>query len=348
MRYDFYKGGQYETFHPATAPRLFSSIRAVCLRLNWTFIMILTLTPNTTIDHTVFVSGFQMNRTIRATRSVFGMGGKPTDASWILGALGITSHAIGFAGGAIGQKVEDMLHSRQITTEFVQVEGESRINTVIVSEDGSGQSTITTSTLEVRPGHIDALLGIYKAALDKASCVVIGGSLPKGVTPDFYTTAIKTARARNIPVIFDAGEPNLSAGLAGQPTYIKPNQDELAGLVGAPVPDMASAYAAGRRILDQYGTAPIMTFGSEGALVVLPERAYHIPPLKIDVVSAAGAGDAVLAGLAASIERGQPIEEGLRLGFATATAVCLLPGTADCRPEDVEHFLPLIALIPYV
>ena len=101
--------------------------------------------------------------------------------------------------------------------------------------------------------------------------------------------------------------------------------------------DMATAYSAGKHILETYGTSPIMTFGGEGALAVLPGRAYRIPPLKIDVVSAAGAGDAVLAGLAASIERGQPIEDGLCLGMAAAAAVCLMPGTAECRKEDAER-----------
>jgi fructose-1-phosphate kinase PfkB-like protein len=51
--------------------------------------------------------------------------------------------------------------------------------------------------------------------------------------------------------------------------------------------------------------------------------------------------------LAAAFERGLSVEDGLRLGFAAATAVCLTPGTADCRKEDVQHFLPQIELIPY-
>lgn len=309
--------------------------------------MIVTLTPNTTLDQTVLIPSFQLNKTIRATSSLYGMAGKPTDASWILAKLGLPSLALGFAAGAIGQKVEMMLHSRNVTTDFVQVEGESRVNMVIVCEDGSGQSTITTSSLEVKPEHITALMSKYEAALDGASCVVLGGTLPKGVEPSFYTEAIQRARGRNIPVIFDAGEPNLSAGLAARPTYIKPNEDELAGLVGSPVRDLATAYTAGKQILETSGTSPIMTFGGEGALAVLPGRAYRIPSLKIEVVSAAGAGDAVLAGLAASIERGQPVEEGLRLGLAAASAVCLMPGTAECRLEDIEAFLPQIELIPY-
>jgi fructose-1-phosphate kinase PfkB-like protein len=83
-------------------------------------------------------------------------------------------------------------------------------------------------------------------------------------------------------------------------------------------------------------------------LALLPDRAYRIPPLQVEVINAAGAGDAIVTGLAASIERGQPIEEGLRLGFACATATLLCPGTAECRREDIEHFLNQIELIPYL
>jgi 1-phosphofructokinase family hexose kinase len=293
------------------------------------------------------IPALQENHTIRATGSFYSMGGKPTDASWILGEMGIPSHALGFAAGLVGQKVEAMLRARGVTPDFIQVGGETRINVVVIAEEVGSQTTITTSTLDVELEHLAALREKYVAALEGASCVVLGGTLPKAVLPAFYTEYIQLARERGVPTIFDAAEANLRAGLAARPTYIKPNQDELAQLTGKPVTTLGDAYRAGRSILEQFGTAPIMTFGSEGALAVLPERAYRIPPLNIEVVSAAGAGDAVLAGLAASIERGQPIEEGLKLGTAAAAAVCLMPGTADCRREDVERLLPQVVLIPY-
>ena len=71
--------------------------------------MIVTVTANTTLDQTLFVSAFQKNRTMRATDTVQSMGGKPTDASWILGELGIGSLALGFAAGTTGDRVESML-----------------------------------------------------------------------------------------------------------------------------------------------------------------------------------------------------------------------------------------------
>ncbi len=309
--------------------------------------MIVTVTANTTLDLTVFVPSFQKNRTMRAFQTVQSMGGKPTDASWILGEIGIPSLALGFAAGSLGQKVERLLHARNVTTDFIPVEGETRMNVVIVDAEDQTHTTITTSTLKVSPAQIEALLHKYAATLDRATCVVTGGTLPIGMDPSFYTRIIRAARDRNIPVIFDASEPNLRPGLVACPTYIKPNRDELSALMGYPIDSMDMAYQVGRQILAQYGTASIITFGSDGALAVLPDRAYRIPPLKVDVVSPAGSGDAVLAGLAAALDRQQPIEEGLRLGFAAATAVVLLPGTADCRREDVERFLPQIELIPY-
>jgi 1-phosphofructokinase family hexose kinase len=309
--------------------------------------MIVTVTPNTTLDQTLFVSAFQKGRTIRATQSVQSMGGKPTDASFILGELGLPSLALGFAAGAVGDRVETMLRARGVTTDFIRVGGESRLNVIIVDESDNTHTSITTSSLDVQPVHTVMLRQQFERALGEASCVVLGGTLPNGIPPKFYADLIRLARTRGLPVIFDASGPNLNAGLTGRPTFIKPNRDELAGLAGGPVESLEQAYRIGRMVLDRYDTAPIITLDDEGGLAVLPDRTYRIPAIPVEVVSAAGAGDAILAGLAAAFERGLSVEDGLRLGFAAATAVCLTPGTADCRKEDVQRFLPQIELIPY-
>lgn len=312
--------------------------------------MIVTVTANTTIDHNIFVPSMPMlasNRTIRATRSGYSMGGKPTDASWILGELGVTSLALGFCAGEMGERVKKMLHDRNVVTDFVQVGGDTRVNVVITNEDGSGSVTITTSSLIVENDHVTALQDRFLSALVRAKVVILGGTLPMGLRPEFYIDLITLAKRAGATVIFDAAEPNLSAGLSAQPDFIKPNTDELSALVGSPVHTVEEAYVAGRKIVEEYGTCPIITMGPAGGLAVLKDRAYYIPPLDINVVSAAGAGDAVLAGLAASLNRDESIEEGLRLGFAAAAAVCLMEGTADCRRADVMRLHPDVTLQPY-
>src|ERR1051325_6733476 len=139
--------------------------------------MILTLTPNTGFDYTLRVSSFQFNNTIRATDSAWGMGGKATDASWILGKLGISSRALGFAAGPNGIRMESMLRERGVETEFIWVEGETRLNTILMV-DGEGQSTITSPSLRVSTEYLSQFNAVYQKALEGASCVVMGGSLP--------------------------------------------------------------------------------------------------------------------------------------------------------------------------
>jgi 1-phosphofructokinase family hexose kinase len=228
------------------------------------------------------------------------------------------------------------------------VEGETRTNIVVISEQRKGQSTLISDGLLVRKKDMVAFKKQYAAALKKADCVLIGGTLPKGIEAAFYTSLVQQARKAGLPVVFDASGPGLKAGLAGQPTVAKPNLDEISELVGGPVTTIKQAYEHGRRLQKRYGTALIITLGGDGALAVLDDRSYHIPTLKINAVSTAGAGDAVLAGLAAALATGQPMEEGLRLGFAAAAAVCLTPATADCRRKDVERLLPEVKLIPYM
>ena len=309
--------------------------------------MIVSLTPNTTLDLTVFVTQLRPNTTIRATRTYHSMGGKPTDAAWILGRMGVASLALGLAAGAIGEKVKSMLEALGVTTDFIEVDGETRINTVIIDESSGEHTTITTASMSVTPAHVDALTERYAAALPKASVVITGGSLPPGMSPDFYAGAIELAREHGVPVIFDAAEPNLSAGLAARPSFIKPNEHELSALTGRDLNSVDALYAAGREIVERYGTQVVITMGADGALALLAGRSYRIPPIPIEVSSPAGAGDAVLAGLAHAVHHGESLEEGLRLGIAAATAVCLQPGTAAYDVRDMERLRPQVELLAY-
>lgn len=309
--------------------------------------MIISLTPNTTLDMTVFVPELATNTTIRASRTYHSMGGKPTDAAWILGRMGVGSLALGLAAGAVGEKVKSMLEALGVTTDFIEVDGETRINTVIMDESTGEHTTITTASMQVAPAHLAALRDRYLAALPSASVVITGGSLPPGMSPDFYADAIQLAREHDVPVIFDAAEPNLSAGLQARPTFIKPNEHELSALAGRKLANAAELHEAGRDILARYGTQVVITMGKDGALALLKDRSYRIPPIPVAVSSPAGAGDAVLAGLAHAIHHRTPLEAGLRLGIAAATAVCLQPGTAAYDVDDMERFLPRVELVPY-
>jgi len=162
--------------------------------------MIVTVTLNPAVDRTYFVRDFAWNRTIRASQSVVGMGGKATDASWVLGELGYASLTLGFAAGATGRLMEKMLRQRGCMTDFVRVEGETRTNIVIVSGGGNGQSTLAEPGLQIDSRHIEKFRRKFSSALKKASCFLIGGSLPPGLDASIYTELVKRARQAGLPV----------------------------------------------------------------------------------------------------------------------------------------------------
>ena len=307
--------------------------------------MIITLTPNTGIDFTLQLSSFQLNRTIRAINSAWGMGGKATDASWILGRLGVPNRALGFAAGPNGSRMEKMLRERGVETDFVWVDGETRLNTVIVVS-GAGQSTITSSSLNIFPEHLTEFTVRYQKALEVASCVVMGGSLPIGVPLEFYAAAIVEAHAHNVPVIFDSSGPPLIAGVKSRPELIKPNVAELSDLLGYIPASQEEAEQASRKLHEEFGTNVVLTRGAEGAIAVFENGAYFVHPISVPVLSSAGAGDGVLAGMALAYERGESLEYGLQHGFALAGAVLQTLATADFRIEDYEELLPQICITP--
>jgi len=246
--------------------------------------MILTVTLNPALDRTYLIKDFAWNRTIRAGQAVPGMGGKGTDASWILGELGYPSRAMGFAGGNAGRIMAKLLRLRGCRTDFVWLQGETRINIVIIGQDGRGQTTLTEPGLTVGPTDLERLRRKYRRALKTSSCVVIGGTIPPGADASIYTDLVLEARRAGLPVVFDASGPGLKAGMEGRPTIAKPNIDEIAELYGSPVSGIEQAYRAGKEIQQRYGAMLVVTLGKEGALFwpAWPRLCPRLSPSKTD------------------------------------------------------------------
>jgi 1-phosphofructokinase family hexose kinase len=308
--------------------------------------MILTVTLNTGLDHTLFLDSLRLGYTQKVRSSMISMAGKPADASWVLSTLGIPNLATGFAAGELGKQMESMLRKRGAQTDFLWVGGESRLNTVIVVAGDSQQTTLTTETLQITPADVTAFHQKLEKLLPQVDAMIVGGSIPRQLDPEIYREIVAAAATRGVPVVLDASGANLACGLAGHPTVIKPNQQELEGFVGHPLLQPADVLRAARELHTHHNVAVVATLGKDGAFAVLDEGDYYIPALDVPVVSAAGAGDATVAGLADALARHRPLMEGVRLGLAAAAAVLMLPGTADCRREDVERLLPQVQFIP--
>lgn len=304
--------------------------------------MILTVTPNTALDRVIFLQGFCWGRTMRAHGAVWSPGGKGTDVAWILGELGQPCLATGLAAAESGRRLQQMLEARGVQTDFSWADGETRTNYVLVDTGRGKQATVTVSGLLVRPEHVADLEARLERWLPQCRALVLGGSVAPGMSPDWYVPWIRRARAQRLPVLLDASGETLARCAPAGPTVLKPNLDELAELAGRPLAGRDDAARAARELLGWGIDLVVASLGAEGAVAVTAGGAWYLPALPVQPVNCAGAGDALMAGLASGFAAGWPLDKSLRLATAAATAVVTTPGTAECHRADVERFLPQV------
>src|SRR5438045_973155 len=109
--------------------------------------MIITLTLNPAIDHTVVVDDLSPGDTNRARTSRTDVGGKGINVSRVLKELGSDSLAMGFVSGGLGRFIESTLNSLGIAEDFIHTPGQTRTNITIVEK----RRELTTTINEAGP-----------------------------------------------------------------------------------------------------------------------------------------------------------------------------------------------------
>jgi len=310
---------------------------------------VVTVTPNSTIDRVILVDHFAFGETVRSMGAAWGMGGKPAVSAFVLGQLGASCIATGFVAGETGRRMEAMLQGAGVRTAFLPVAGETRTTYVIARAADGQQCTITVESLKPTPADADALAERALALLPaegQPAMLLAGGSLPPGMPADWYAPLIRRAKARGVFTMLDASGPYLQAGVEAGPDLVKPNEDEVATLVRRPVCTPAEALAAAHTLQRRGVAVPVITLGAQGAVAATPEGDYYVAPMRVPVVSTAGAGDGFNAGIIQARLRGANWPEALRWAGAVATAVLLNPGTGVLRPEDARRLAADIRVEP--
>ena len=90
--------------------------------------MIYTCTMNLAIDLYIKTLQMKASEVNRTEEAVYMPNGKGVNVSFILKELGIDSVATGFKAGFTGEFIESELHKAGIKTDFVSINGITRIN----------------------------------------------------------------------------------------------------------------------------------------------------------------------------------------------------------------------------
>jgi fructose-1-phosphate kinase PfkB-like protein len=266
----------------------------------------------------------------RTTRVVAGIGGKAINAARFAAAMSAEIRLIVLGDERLLAAVasDDVLGALAGSIVTIPSSVASRTDVAIVERNGS--ITVLNDTAgDPGTARIDAVVEATLAALQPEDVLVLAGTAPNG-TAGILRRLTMAGTERGARVIVDASGAWLREAMEGQPHAVKVNAAEAAEHGPIQGPEIVA-------VTD--GSAGIRAWNGTGA----PVRV--VPPAGIRVVNSLGAGDAVTAGLAIALDRGQSAIEGLVLGTAMAAAR-LGHLELALRPADVERLRAGVRVVP--
>lgn len=296
--------------------------------------MILTVTLNTALDVTHRVPRLLPHASHRVSDVAERPGGKGLNVARVLAALGHEVTATGFAGGATGAVVRDLLTaSPGVRDALVPCAGTTRRTFAVVDETSGDTTQFNEPGPLITSAEWSAFLARYETLLaGGAHAVALCGSLPPGVPVGAYAVLVRTARAAGVPVLLDTSGEALRRGVAARPEMIKPNAAELAELTGSrdPLPATRDARRRGAH-------AVITSLGPAGLLAATAEGTWRAAPPRTLAGNPTGAGDSAVAGLLSALAEGLDWPERLTRAVALSAATVAAPTAGDFDPRTYEE-----------
>ena len=286
--------------------------------------MIYTVTFNPAIDYVVHTDGFRFGEVNRSESERIYIGGKGINVSAVLAELDVRSIVLGFTAGFTGIAIERGVCSMGIEADFVRLDkGNSRINVKIKNDtetelNGQGPD-ISEDAIEKLFRKIDRLTS--------EDTLILAGSIPKSLPADIYERILERIDGRNIRTVVDATGDLLLNVLKYHPFLIKPNDIELGEMFGTEFENDDDIIMYARKLQEMGAVNVLVSMAERGALLIDEDGKVHkCEAYKGTVKNSVGAGDSMLAGFVAGLDKGY--DEALKLGTACGGATAFSDGLA--------------------
>ena len=254
-----------------------------------------------------------------------------------LAGLGAHVTVMGFGGGDDDQRTLECLLAQAGVKSSVVVCSNAPTTSKLRVLAGHQQLLRLDSearrTVELN-GFSDALLQNAIAALPDASVVVLS-DYAKGVLSERMCRAIiGEARRLHIPVVVDPKGHDFTRYRGA--TTICPNTKELAAVTGESAGDLKWLLSAGQKMVAALNLQyMLVTLSEKGIAILRQDSQTRVPATVQQVFDVSGAGDTVVAVVAASITAHMPVELAVRLANVAAGIVIGKVGTVPIQREEI-------------
>ena len=251
-----------------------------------------------------------------------------------LAALGTQTTALGVVGDdADGALLTEALHSAGITPELLQGAAPTIAKLRVMSRNQQLLRMDFEERLDAE-GAFDrtALIARFTAALEQSDAVILS-DYGKGTLAD-VAALVTAARSAGKPVLIDPKGRDWSP-YAGA-TLLTPNLSEFEAIVG-PCTSDADLVAKAEALRAQLNLAALLVTRSErGMTLIEPGKSpLHLPTAAREVYDVTGAGDTVIATLAAALGASATLADACRLANAAAGITVGKLGAATVSPAEL-------------
>jgi 6-phosphofructokinase 2 len=297
-----------------------------------------TVTMNPAIDVSTSTEHVAHTHKTRCAMPQRHLGGGGINVSRVIQRLGGDCCAWLPVGGQNGKLLQQMLIEESVISYCFEVAGETRENFSVYETSTGKDFRFVMPGNDLLPSESDACLAYLSALTNPAKYLIASGSLPGGVSNDFYAKLARLARKNGSLMVLDTSGSALHLALTEGLFLIKPSLRELQELTGNTLTDTASRIQAARQIIKR-GQVQIvaLSLGEDGALLVTADKAFMAGGLRVKVSSTVGAGDSFLGGFLWCLNKHANLELALRYATAAGAAALLSAGTSLCRAVDVER-----------
>lgn len=298
--------------------------------------MVYTVTLNPCVDYVMRLPALRRGEVNRAQQTQLRPGGKGLNVSLLLTRLGVANTATGFAAGAVGEQLLQMLDQMGVQLDFIQLpRGDTRINVKLHADD---TTEINAPGPAIDPQTL-AQLSHRLGALQEGDVLVLAGSVPAGVPQQIYARLL--AQAPRARAVVDTTGEALRAALPCRPFLIKPNHHELGALFGQSLQTQQHILSCARLAQERGARNVLVSMAGDGAVLLDETGTAHIAAApQGDVRDAVGAGDSMVAGFLAGWQRWGDYAQALRLGVAAGSATAFSDWLAE--KEAVDRLLPRV------
>ncbi len=268
---------------------------------------------------------------------------------WVARMLCELGVAVAFCaplGGEVGTVLRALLAAAGLDLRPVETSG---WNGAYVHDRRGGAVTEVGGTDSPRLSRheTDALYAaMLAAALEADRAVLTGPRHDEVLEPGFYRRIARDLRANGVEVVADLSGPALAAALSGGLDLLHVSERELREHHPSPVGDLSEIVAATRRLREQGARQVIVSRGPDPALALLESGIAELIGPVFDAREERGAGDSMFAAVAASLARGEPIEDALRLGVAAGALNTVRRGLGSGSRADIERLAQTVELRP--